>query len=389
MANSTTSRTSTKAAKTKPAKPYPDFPLYAHASRRWAKKIKGKTHYFGPWGDPSGALEKYREQADDLHAGRTPTVASDAITVVDLCNEFLRHKKDLQQNGELSSTTIIDYQSSARDLRDYFGRTRTVESLKPADFSGLRNSLAKGVKASTLRVRIQRIRTIFKYADDTDLIDRPIKFGPVFQRPSAKVVRIEKNERGPVMFSREELCKLLKTLPVQFKAMTLLGINCAYQNGDCGRLPVSAIDFDRGWIHYARPKTGVERRCKLWPETIVAIQDWLAVRPEPRDASCSGLVFIRDAQGSWFTGTHTCPLGRAFATASKAAGVYKNGRSFSALRKTFRTVASEHLDEPAADLIMGHSRGDMASIYRQTISDERLTAVSEYVRKWLWPDEVE
>ena len=174
----------------------------------------------------------------------------------------------MQQNGELSSNTILDYQTAARDLRDFFGRTRTVESLKPADFPALRNYLAKGVKASTLRVRIQRIRTIFKYADDTDLIDRPVKFGPVFRRPSAKVVRIEKNERGPVMFSREELHKLLKALPVQFKAMSLLGINCAYQNGDCGRLPLSAIDFESGWIQYPRPKTGVERRSKLWPETI-------------------------------------------------------------------------------------------------------------------------
>jgi len=51
------------------------------------------------------------------------------------------------------------------------------------------------------------------------------------------------------------------------------------------------------------------------------------------------------------------------------------------------TVASESLDEPAADLIMGHSRGDMASVYQQTISDARLIAVSDFVRKWLWPEQ--
>jgi hypothetical protein len=46
-------------AKKKPAKPRPDFPLFPHATRRWARKIRGKLHCFGPWDDPDGALQKY------------------------------------------------------------------------------------------------------------------------------------------------------------------------------------------------------------------------------------------------------------------------------------------------------------------------------------------
>ena len=32
---------------------------------------------------------------------------------------------------------------------------------------------------------------------------------------------------------------------------------------------------------------------------------------------------------------------------------------------------------------MGHARGDMASVYRERISDERLRAATEHVRSWL------
>ena len=54
----------------KPSKPYPDYPLTAHPAGYWCKIIRGKLYYFGPWSDPDGALAKYLEQKDALHAGR-------------------------------------------------------------------------------------------------------------------------------------------------------------------------------------------------------------------------------------------------------------------------------------------------------------------------------
>ena len=71
----------------------------------------------------------------------------------------------------------------------------------------------------------------------------------------------------------------------------------------------------------------------------------------------------------------------------KRLGIHRKGLSFYSLRRTFRTVASESRDEAAADSIMGHApnQNDMASIYRQRVSDERLRAVVDYVRGWLFP----
>ena len=53
----------------RPEKPYPDFPLFPHASGQWAKKIKGKLHYFGK--DPHGALNMYLESREEIQAGHT------------------------------------------------------------------------------------------------------------------------------------------------------------------------------------------------------------------------------------------------------------------------------------------------------------------------------
>jgi hypothetical protein len=41
-------------------KPYPEFPLFAHAAGVWAKETRGRLVYFGPWEDPDGALNEIR-----------------------------------------------------------------------------------------------------------------------------------------------------------------------------------------------------------------------------------------------------------------------------------------------------------------------------------------
>src|SRR5215831_2700883 len=108
----------------KPAKPYPEFPLFPHDAGVWAKKIRGKLHYFGPWSDPDGALAKYLEQKDALHAGRKPRENTAGVTVKEVCNSFLNAKRALVESGELTERSWQDYKAACVLIVTHFGKGR-------------------------------------------------------------------------------------------------------------------------------------------------------------------------------------------------------------------------------------------------------------------------
>ncbi|MBS0201248.1 MAG: hypothetical protein JSS49_00005 [Planctomycetes bacterium] len=223
----------------KPAKPHPDFPLFPHATKRWAKKIRGEFHFFGPWRDPQGALEEWLRVKDDLLAGRKP-----------------------------------------RDTRD---------------------------------LASEDIRTVLDAAD------------------------------------------------VHLKAMILLGVNAGYGNNDCATLTRAAIDLKNGWLSYARPKTGVSRRAKLWPETVAASKASLKKRPEPHSEDDAEYFFITKYHNSWSKNTTGNPVSLVFRRLLDDCSLHRSGLGFYSLRWSFETVAGETLDQPAVDLVMGHTplAGDM------------------------------
>jgi integrase len=230
---------------------------------------------------------------------------------------------------------------------------------------------------------VQCVRCLLKHALDSGLIDRPARFGPDFRAPSKKVLRLHRAAQGPKLFSADEIRRLLAEAGPQLKAMILLGINCAFGNADCGRLPLSAVNLETGFIDFPRPKTGIPRRCPLWPETAGAIREALARRREPKNAADAGLVFFTRTGQPWYTEKRESPISCEIAKLLKKLAI--NGRrNFYTLRHTFRTVADESKDQPATDYIMGHEVAHMSSVYRETISDARLRAVGEYVRAWLF-----
>ncbi len=377
-----------KSSVSKPEKPYPDSPLFPHATKRWAKKIRGKLHYFGPWADPDAALDRFLNERDDLYAGRRPRTSPKGLTLRDSVNRFLTAKTHLLETGEIVERTFRDYEQTCKRLADVFGKTRVVEDLASDDFEKLREKLAKTLGPVALGNEIQRIRTVFKYAYDAGLIEKPVRFGPAFKRPSKRTIRKARQANGPRMFEAAELRAMLSASAGQLRAMIFLGINCGFGNHDCGSLPIEAVNLETGWVAFPRPKTGTERRCPLWPETIEAVRQVLDSRKEPKDAQHAGLLFITKYGSPWAKDTPDNPVMQETTKLLKSLKIHRPGLSFYALRHTLETIAGESRDQVAVDYIMGHARDDMASVYRERISDDRLIAVTNYVRKWLFASTV-
>lgn len=126
MAHSSRSRSD------RPAKPYADFPLFPHATRRWAKKIKGKFVFFGPWDDAHGALQRYLAQCDELHAGHVPGRQHGAV----------RHRSPARARVGMSAAHVAETDESTNVLN-------AEEEFRPAKASaeGRRQAAMTAVNA--------------------------------------------------------------------------------------------------------------------------------------------------------------------------------------------------------------------------------------------------
>jgi integrase len=251
-------------------------------------------------------------------------------------------------------------------------------------------------------------------------MDRPVRYGPEFKKPDKAVLRRHRAKKPARMFTAEEVQALIDGREVgadaerrtvqpdlPLRAMILLGVNCGFGNGDCASMTEAGLNLESGWLDFPRPKTGIARRCPLWPETVAAIKAALAVRPKPANYSDFGRVFLTGRGSAFIVITEKLGMegeegnqkmiaksnrkdliGIQFGKLVKALGFRREGVGFYSLRHVFETIGGESKDQVAVDLIMGHTDPTMAGHYRERVDDARLRAVVDHVRKWLWSDNV-
>jgi integrase len=376
--------------KSTPRTPGPKrFPLWQHkASGLWCKKVRGEFLYFGR--DKDEALREYGRYLTDpigWRSGRDRQAGD--LTVRTLFNRFLHAKRQLVDTGELAPSTWGEYFATAERAIGVLGPGRVVSGLSPDDFAKLRTKAAATLGPVALGKFVQLTRTMLRWGFENGHLETPVRFGSSFDKPTRRVLRVERNRRGSKMVEAAECWKLIDAADVPLRAQIFLALNCGYGQTDLSNLTRTMLAARPGWIDYPRPKTGTPRRCSLWPETVDALAAAASERPDPADHADRDAVFLtptgkrlvrfRDKGGAG-RGTILDALAHTFAKLAKRCGVRA---SFYNLRHVHRTVSDGAKDQPAADLIMGHTHAGMSSVYREHIADERLDAVVKHVWSWL------
>ena len=366
------------------------FPVWFHKGvGLWCKKWKGKPYYFGP--DKEKAEERYRAEWDDIINGRARRQDANALTVADLCNEFLTARRAKVDSGELSPRSWNEYHLAAERIVDTFGKARAVMDLRPADFGKLRATVAKRLGPVALTKFITLTKTILAFAYNAELIPAPVRYGDEFDKPPKRVMRLERHVKGARLISAADVSNLLDRAGPQLRCMILLGLNAAYTQKDCADLQRESLTRRPGWLDAPRGKSGIGRTAPLWPETLAALAEVERTRPNPKDPSDADCVFITKHghrwvryhdQGEGKRGLNLDAVALEFRKLCKAAGVTVRGGP-AILRHTFRTIADEVKDQPAAMLVMGHADASISGYYREVIGDDRVRAITDHVRAWL------
>ncbi len=347
----------------KPEKPYDDYPLFAHHNGQWAKKVRGKLYYFGPWADPAAALAEFLKQRDYLFAGLRPP--TDEPTVAELLDTFLGPKDRALNAGELFQVTYNEYDAVC-DIMAEWGKHRQLSTLTAVDFRLLREAIGQGktrpLGAVTVKRRLTIARMVFKVARKLRVT---VDYDDELRSPPARILRKIRNSKVR-LFTSKQVRQIVKNADGELRGMVLLGINCGFGPKDCCDLPTNRVDLNNGWHNFHREKTGVERRCPLWPETVKSL----------RNATNNGNVFA----AKWNR------RNIAYHFRQLVDNFYvKDVTEFYSLRRTFETIATTSgVSQAVIDTIMGHvpASDDMSAVYLQKIFNEQLLQCSNHVRQW-------
>ena len=139
----------------------------------------GRDIYLGEYNSPESRLEYVRLLAEwYVHGGTLPKSQGHDLTVVELAAAFMRYAKDHYRDPDGRPThEVKTYHAVIRRLTRLYGHTRP-EDFGPLALKALREQMIdEGLARRTVNQHTNRIRRIFKWATENQLIEPDVLHG--------------------------------------------------------------------------------------------------------------------------------------------------------------------------------------------------------------------
>ncbi len=216
----------------------------------------GKRLYLGS--DKEQALRRYHEVGLSGTVGSIEQASPPVdLSAKELANRFLAAQRANWRNPQGTLKSYRDW--VGRFLKDH--RQLRVAEFTIERFASWKLSLKeRGYSPESINHYLSAVRAMFRFAEDTGLMDKAPKLKRVRNEPKQRIGSAEK----PI-YSADDVRQLVSVANVQLKAMVMLALNCGFGPKDLHDLTWQ--DIKDGRITLPRSKTGVCQTYLIWPET--------------------------------------------------------------------------------------------------------------------------
>jgi integrase len=305
------------------------------------------------------------------------------LTVGQMTEGFYDWYRQQIAKGERRAISLKTHMTAHRFLRQAFDDDDRVNDLTPGDFRRLEKvCLAGNIRQNTARNRLNSCIAVFNWATDMYPGEVVVKRGLYLKRIDKKKQRAEKKEKN-LPWTADEAQKVLSlslrpehswraVYGGQLHLAILIGLNTGSTPKEILEYTWADVEPD-GWMTPPRSKNGNFRRFRLWPEVMALLGKRPATPSKP-------LL-------KWtVTGGIGSMVTRNFILLKKAENL-PTGWTFYSTRTTLINNcynAGFTSDVAAIECITGHSNNHASHFYRERPDDERIWAVLQSQREWLF-----
>jgi integrase len=255
-----------------------------HTSGQAVVRLDGKDHYLGKHGSQEAEAEYNRLIASWLGNSRQLAApAAQPITINEVALAYLKHAERAYVNGRRSSHFACIL-SAVRVCRSVCGRTSAAE-FGPKMLKSVRQQMIrKGWSRNYVNIQTQRIRAMFRWAAEEEMIAGTVYHGLL----SVRGVRCgtpdvrETEPVRPVSLSAVEAILDLVLPPVA--AMIRLQLLTGARPGEITMMRMCDLDMtEKVWVfrpdRYKTKHLGHTREVYLGPRAQAVIRPWLRTDP--------------------------------------------------------------------------------------------------------------